>query len=175
MDRARRERVHEAIVRLANGEREAFTCVFDELWPDFLGLVRRVAPGLADAEDVAQQALMKMFLRISEFDTHRDGVAWAYGIIAYEIRTVRRRTQRRREDAEPHDDVPDPSRSPEQAVLDEELDRILSTALGALSVSDQATLMPNDGTAPAITDAARRKRRQRALERLRAVWRRLYA
>jgi RNA polymerase sigma-70 factor (ECF subfamily) len=163
------------MVRLADGDREAFTCVFEELWPEVLGFVRRVVPTPSDAEDVAQQALMKVFFRIAEFDTQRDGIAWAFGIAAFEIKTLRRRTQRRREVAEPGREAPDPARSPEQVVLDEELDRALLSALGELSSSDRATLMLSDGSAVTITDAARRKRRQRALERLRAIWRRLYA
>ena len=175
MDQPQRQRVHAAIVRLANGDREAFTFVFEELWPELLAFVRRVVPSLPDAEDVAQQALMKVFFRISEFDTRRDGVTWAFGIAAYEIKTLRRKTERRREVAEIPHQTADSARSPEQSVLDEEVDRTLSAALAELSTADQAALVLNGPSPAGITNAAERKRRQRALERLRAIWRRLYA
>jgi RNA polymerase sigma-70 factor (ECF subfamily) len=164
------------MVRLADGDREAFAFVFEELWPALLAFARSAMPGDPDAEDLAQQALLKVFSRISEFDTDRDGVAWAFGIAANEVRTQRKRLQRRREVGDALDTVPDRACSPEQVVLDDDLSRALSAALGELSASDRAVLAPSDEhqmTGP--VDAAGRKRRQRALDRLRAIWSRLYA
>lgn len=176
MDEQQRQRVHRAMVRLAEGDREAFGCVFDELWPGLLAFTQQAMRGSPDAEDLAQQALLKVFSRISEFDTGRDGVAWAFGIAAYEVRTQRRRVQRRREVATAVDHVPDGARSPEEVVLDEDLNRALNVALGELSASDRAVLAPNgEHQMPGPVDAAGRKRRQRALERLRAIWSRFYA
>ena len=65
MDGQQRQRVHHAIVRLAEGDRDAFACVFEELWPELLAFTRRAMPGSPDAEDLAQQALLKVFSRIS--------------------------------------------------------------------------------------------------------------
>src|SRR5580765_3238617 len=86
--------------RLADGDRSAFHPVFESLWP----LVRRFAarhlhPG--DADDAAQEALLRVFRRAAEFDPGRSALAWALGIAAYEIRTARRRRRRRREEAAP--------------------------------------------------------------------------
>src|SRR5262249_57140905 len=75
----------------------AFDAVFSGLWGDLLSFVRRAMPGDPDAEDLAQQTLLKIFFRISDFDTGRDGVAWAFGIAVYEVRTLRRKRVRRRE------------------------------------------------------------------------------
>src|SRR5262245_23286468 len=179
MDTLRRTRIHDAIVRLADGDRSAFTLVFDELWPPILQFVERALPGRPEAEDLAQQALLKLFVRITEFDTSRDGVAWAFGIVAYEIKTLRKQEQRRRE--VPHEGAVegliDARESPETLAIQEDLSRALTAAIGELSDSDRAVLLPDGesaaGSAPSAP--AQRKRRQRALERLRTVWRRLHA
>ena len=85
------------MVRLAEGDRGAFDAVFAGLWPELLVFVRSAMAGDPEAEDLAQQTLQKIFFRISDFDTSRDGVAWAFGIAIYEVRTLRRKRQRRKE------------------------------------------------------------------------------
>jgi RNA polymerase sigma-70 factor, ECF subfamily len=176
MDAPDRRRIHEAIVRLADGDRSAFSLVFDELWPRVLRFVQRALAGRPEAEDLAQQALLKLFARIAEFDATRDGVAWAFGIVAYEIRTLRRQEQRRRE--VPHEggieQITDTRQSPETLAIQSDLARALTEALGELSASDRDILLPAD-EAGGAGGALQRKRRQRALERLRTVWRRLHA
>src|SRR5262249_1951892 len=91
MNALRRRTGHEAMVRLAEGDRGAFDAVFAGLWPELLAFVRSAMPGHPDAEDLAQQTLLKIFFRISELDTTRDGVAWAFGIAIFEVRTLRRK------------------------------------------------------------------------------------
>jgi len=160
------------MVRLAEGHRAAFDAVFAGLWPELLAFVRRAMPGQADAEDLAQQTLLKIFFRISEFDTSRDGVAWAFGIAIYEVRTLRRRRQRRKEiDVDPAVATADGSPSPEMQVIETDLRRALTEALGVLTETDRAVLLPMQDVVVGVSPAAWRKRRQRALERLRAVWR----
>jgi RNA polymerase sigma factor (sigma-70 family) len=172
MNVSQRRRVHEAMVQLAEGRRAAFDVVFTGLWPDLLSFVRRAMSGDPDADDLAQQTLLKIFFRISEFDTSRDGVAWAFGIAIYEVRTLRRKNQRRKEvvvDAV----LPaiDRGPSPETLLIEAELRQALSDALGELTESDRAVLLPGDDGSVNVAPATWRKRRQRALERLRAVWR----
>jgi RNA polymerase sigma-70 factor (ECF subfamily) len=167
-----RRHVHEAMVQLAEGRRAAFDAVFAGLWPELLSFVRRAMPGHPDADDLAQQTLLRIFFRISEFDTSRDGVAWAFGIAIYEVRTLRRTRQRRQEiviDAA----IPtiDRSPSPEKLLIETDLRQALSDALGELTESDRAVLLPGDDQIVSVSPDTWRKRRQRALERLRAVWR----
>ena len=100
MDRARRDVLQRDLARLADGDREAFHPVFVCLWPLLRGFAGRYLPA-ADAEDAAQEALVKVFARAAVFDARRDALSWTLGIAAYEIKTVRRRRQRRREDGEP--------------------------------------------------------------------------
>ncbi|MBL8741443.1 MAG: sigma-70 family RNA polymerase sigma factor [Myxococcales bacterium] len=133
----------------------------------------RVAP---DAEDVAQETSSRICARISDFERGRDGVAWAFGIAWFEIMTHRRRVQRRREIAvEPLTDRVDLSSSAEDSMMQRELVDALEVSLGALSKLDRIALGVESGPAGAGPSAgALRKRRQRALERLRSIWRHVY-
>ncbi len=176
MQAAQRRVVHDAMVRLAEGDRSAFETVFSGLWPEVLAFARGAVPAGADAEDLAQQTLLKIFVRISDFDTARDGVAWAFGIAMYEVKTLRRQRQRRREvSAENAGEPPGPTPSPEDLAIDADVGRALRDALGELSDADRSVLRP-EAAAPALVSAAAwRKRRQRAVDRLRAVWRNRHA
>lgn len=172
MNALQRRTVHTAMVRLAEGDRAAFDTVFAGLWLELLAFVRGAMSGHADADDLAQQTLLKIFFRISEFDTSRDGVAWAFGIAIYEVRTLRRKRQRRREvSAESAGPATDARPSPEAVLIETDLRRALAESLGELTDADRAVLLPDDADEIGVSPVAWRKRRQRALARLRSVWR----
>jgi len=174
MERGIDPRLQALMTRLAEGDRSALHPVFAILWPvlrRFTG--RHLAP--AEAEDAAQEAVVKIFLQAATFDPSRSAVAWALGIAGYEIRTARRRRQRRRE--EPADSAtigarPDPAPGPEEAALARDLETTLEAALGVLRPEDALTLrLYARGARPAIAAATFRKRVERALARLRTAWR----
>ena len=172
----RRKSIGDAIVRLADGDRSAMPKLAAELWPVLLAFAQRGLRDPQDAEDVAQEVFVRICSRISEFDPTRDGVSWAFGIAAFEIMTQRRRLQRRRENfsasgvAEVKDVIP----SVEDEVIIGELRAVLTDALGQLSAYDLAQLGLGETALSGAATPAMRKRRQRAIERLRIVWRRLY-
>ena len=165
----------ELMARLADGDRSAFTPVFRQLWGPTLRLCQAMLRSDADAQDAAQQAMEKILARASDYDKSRPALAWSLAIAAWECRTIIRKRVRRRETS---DDgalnglaAPDLS---EQVVRDD-LTRLAQSALGALSESDQQVLLETfweeaKETAP----PAQRKRRQRAIARLREAFRRLY-
>lgn len=163
------------MVRLAEGHRDAFTVVFDGLWPHVLRFVTRAMLGHPDAEDAAQRTLLKVFSRITDFDTGRDGVSWAFGIASYEVMTLRRQMQRRREvPAEQAEDRVADVPTPEDVAIERDLRGALAETLGTLSEPDRDALLSSPlGTV--VSQATWRKRRQRALERLRAAWSRDHA
>jgi RNA polymerase sigma-70 factor, ECF subfamily len=175
MQPERRKAIHEAIVRLSDGDRSAMPSLVQHLWPVLLDLARRGLRHDQDAEDVAQEAFVRICSRISEFDRNRDGLSWAFGIASYEVLTVRRRWQRRRETFESTalEARPDPHASQEDLLIRAELEDALAQVLSELSIEDRAHL----GLIPATTGATGatlRKRRQRALDRLRTIWRRVH-
>jgi RNA polymerase sigma-70 factor (ECF subfamily) len=175
MNPDRRKIIHDSIVRLSDGDRSAMRELVKNLWPVLLDFARRGLRHDQDAEDVAQEVFVRICARISEFDRDRDGLSWAFGIASYEIMTVRRRWLRRRETFEQAalEAQPDSAATQEEALISAELQRALEDVLRQLSNEDRAHLgvTPTSASASAPTV---RKRRQRALERLRTMWRRVY-
>jgi DNA-directed RNA polymerase specialized sigma24 family protein len=47
--------------------------------------------------EVEDDALIRVFLRAAEFDASRPALPWVLGVVANECRTLRSKTQRRRE------------------------------------------------------------------------------
>ena len=171
MDGAARAELHQCMVRLADGDRSAFSTVYQALWPVLRAFVGRQLP-MPESEDAAQEALLKVFARASDFDPERDALTWVLSMAAFEVRTARKRSLRRREDlvaqAPPNRDVP----SAEQAVIDRDLEAALLEILGALRPSDVETIQAVlSGRSPPIPRATFRKRLERALNRLRLAWR----
>jgi RNA polymerase sigma-70 factor (ECF subfamily) len=164
----------ESMARLANGERSAFEPVFRELWPVVLRFCGALLKQPSDAQDAAQQAMMKIFTRANEYDVTRPALPWALGIASWECRTLRKKQHRRKET----DFDGDRAATPAQAPADLEwhdLERAALHALGTLPDRDREALRAAfwEDTA-AAQGATQRKRKERALIRLRDAFRRLY-
>lgn len=177
MDVFRRTAITDALARLADGDRSAFTVLMAELWPVVLTFVKRTLREAADAEDVAQEVFVKVASRIADYDRNRDGLTWVYAIAAFEVRTYLRRLQRRREapatagDADPADPMP----LQVDLMIEEEVSSMLAGALGGLTDAERTLLGVGDASLDeALSGAAMRKRRQRALSKLRSLWSKLY-
>jgi RNA polymerase sigma-70 factor (ECF subfamily) len=165
------------VIRLAEGDRSAFTGVFQALWTPLLRLCRGMLNNEADARDAAQQSLEKILLRASDYDGRRRALPWALAIAAWECRTIRRQRQRRRETTadEQHEQHELMVEHTEDEFARRELGHMALQAVSELSDSDREALI---GTfweeATSVEGATLRKRRQRALVRLRAILRNLY-
>jgi RNA polymerase sigma factor (sigma-70 family) len=171
LDRSAREALQRGMTALADGDRSAFDAVFAALWPVLRRFAERALLDPAAAEDAAQSALVNVFSRAAEFDPDRDTVSWALGIAAYECRTLRKKRARRREDlgAAPPDSAPG-SATPEDAVIDADLQAAASSVLGALRPTDAETLLAA-ARGHRENSSLFRKRLERALSRFRKEWR----
>ena len=170
MNSAARAELHRQMARLADGDRSAFPSVFRALWPVLRGFVLRQLPS-SDSEDVAQEALLKVFARAAEFDADRDALTWALGIAAFEVRTARKRATRRREDLGQELPVA-VSQSAEPEIISRNLEAAALEVLGTLRPSDIETLhCMASGRSPSVSGATFRKRIERALRRLKLAWR----
>lgn len=159
--------------KLADGDRAAFSPLFRALWTPALRVCQRMVHAEADAADAAQAAMMKILERAGEYDKKRPALPWALGIAAWECRTLMKRQQRLKETAE------EPQLSDGGATADEVEQKLLVSAamhaMGELSAADQETLTATYwDTAASAGGATLRKRRERALTRLRDTFRRLY-
>jgi RNA polymerase sigma factor (sigma-70 family) len=79
--------------RLADGDRSAFEPLYEALRPRAVRLARQRI-GDAEADDVAQAALLKVFSRASDFTPGRACLPWFYAIVVNEIHAARRRNAR---------------------------------------------------------------------------------
>lgn len=157
---------------LASGDRSAFTPVFRALWEPVLKLSQKLVGD--DAPDVAQTAMLHVLERAHEYDPRRPALPWALGIAAWECKTQRKKYERRREtgvEAAPESDGGSAAADQEQRLLIS----AAMDAMGTLSEADQQTLIETywDIASP-VSGATLRKRRERALTRLRDAFRRLY-
>ena len=173
MDAAQRRELQKLLARLADGDRAAFPPAFTLLWPVTRALARSFLRDEAGAEDAAQQALIRVFLRAAEFDAARPALPWVLGVVANECRTLRRKTQRRREGPlEEADARPDPHATPEANATGRDLERAALAALDGLPAADVEAILTHIGAAgrPDLPPATFRKRLERALKRLRRAW-----
>ena len=172
VDSGERAALQQELTALARGERAAFDPLFRRLWPLIRGFARRCLPD-EEADDAAQEALLRVFSRASEFDARRDALSWILGIAAWQIRTHRTRARRRREQAvTAESERADGAPSPEAVAMTRELTAALERALAQLPSTDAATLIAYArGERPNLPAPTFRKRVERALGRLRARWR----
>jgi RNA polymerase sigma-70 factor (ECF subfamily) len=162
------------MARLADGDRSVFSQVFARLWPPLQRFCGSLLQHEADAADAAQEAMQKILERAaSDYDRSRPALPWALAIAGWECRTSLRRRQRRRETGEQSGAAS--SADPEQELMQRDLTRAALAALGELSDADRDTLLATFWEeAAAVSGATLRKRRERALARLRGAFERLY-
>jgi RNA polymerase sigma-70 factor (ECF subfamily) len=118
--------------------------------------------------------MRKLFERATDYEYPRPVLPWALSIAAWECRTIARRRQRRRESSDVIE-ATSPLPSPDATFVEQELIRAAQAALSHLSERDAQTLETafyaedREAQSPAF-----RKRKQRAIEKLRQVMRKLY-
>lgn len=173
MDSRARAQLNGWMARLADGDRGAIQPAYEGLWPLVRSFAARVLSNPADADDAAQQALLKVFERACDFDPARDAASWVFTIVAFECRTIRRRTERRREDGDgPALDLLCGDRTPEDALIARDLEAAARELVASLRPDDAKTILDamakdrDEASGPTL-----RKRLQRALARLRVLWR----
>ncbi|MDP2345836.1 MAG: sigma-70 family RNA polymerase sigma factor [Deltaproteobacteria bacterium] len=168
MDAAARRTLQDNLRRLRDGDRAAARPVFDALWPPCSALARSQLQNDDDAKDAAQVALMRLFREVAGFDDARSGLGWGLALVTWECRTIRKKRSRSR--AVPlHEgvDVAGPADLLGELVRAEDVARV-ARAFVDLDEGDRETLRALlDGDAAGHPTL--RKRRQRALDRLRAL------
>lgn len=171
VDSSLRPALNDALRRLKAGDRAAAREVFRLGWPPVRAFASRWLRGSAQADDVAQEALVKVFAQVPDFDGARDALAWMLEVTVWECRTERARVRRRGEVAEAPLGVA--GERPDEALEAAELKAALEAVTAQLPEADRqevARVLAEH----AAGDAAARKRRQRALERLQGLWRRVH-
>ena len=73
------------MARVSDGEREAFTPLFQALHPRALGVASRRLER-AHAAEVAQSSMVKLFASAAAFTPGRPVLPWFYAVVANEVR-----------------------------------------------------------------------------------------
>lgn len=171
VEREKKAELQKLMVRLADGDRDAFSPMYEMLWPIVCRFAGRALNGSPEAEDAAQVALMKVFSRASKFDPDRDALLWVLGITAYECKTFRQKHRRRRESTGIDLVQTKEKLSPENVIIELRLKEAMIEILGTLRATDMETLEAvMEGRRPEMPAATFRKRVERAVNRLRAAW-----
>ena len=140
MDTATRLQLTQLMIRLADGDRSVIDAVYAGLWPVVSAFCSKTLTR-ADAEDAAQQALLKVFDQAASFERDRDAVTWALSIAAWEVRTLRKRHQRSKTSSLDDLQLTSAADSPETLTVERQITDAALEALGQLSSADQETLL----------------------------------
>ena len=157
----------------ADGDRTAIDPLFAALWPGAVAYATRFLGDATLAEDCTQDALVKLFGRLEQYDRERDALTWALTHVTWECRTQRRRSQRRGET--PDTDRDAPVLDGAALVEERELVRAALAVLDTLPPRDReiiaSALTDDDEVRRSLAPATFRKRLERAFGRLRTSWR----
>lgn len=87
--------VHELLIRVANGDRPAFRTLYAKAGPKLFAICLRMMRSRDQAEDVFQEAFVKIWERSWQFDPAKgDGLAWAATVTRHCALDRLRRTPR---------------------------------------------------------------------------------
>lgn len=138
-DTAQLARLIEAIA--AHRDREAFGALFDHFAPRIKSFLMRSGTPAAMAEDLAQEALLTIWRKATQFDRNRAGAsAWVFAIARnLRIDKARREQRARLLDFDATEDA-EPPQTPDSAVISVERDARVRKALQVLS-EDQISVV----------------------------------
>jgi RNA polymerase sigma-70 factor (ECF subfamily) len=163
-----RAHVQRLMTAAADGDRRAVEPLFQMLWPVSVDYATKLVGDRALAEDCVQEALVKLFAQVDRFDRERDGIAWAFALVTWQARTLRKQRERRRED--------DVAANPSYEMGADPIFRAaIDEVLISLPARDRdviiASIVDDDSLRDTPAPATFRKRLERALSRLRLSWR----
>ena len=137
---------------LRAGAESAYETLIERFELPVFGIISRLMDDPADAADVVQEVFLKVFRNVSSFRGDSSLKTWIYRIAVNEARNHRRWFSRHRRqevglEGEPgekrgyQDSLPDPGRSPFDAVVDRETEALIEQALNMLNPKFRAALV----------------------------------
>jgi len=178
--RSQSDALSDLFARLASGDRAALPQVFRILHPMIQRFCQKLLGRGSDADDATQQSLERVFEQLGSYDVTRPALPWVYAIASWEVRTLRRRAWRSDERTAPvrEDDLTGEVQDPETAAMSRQFLAAVMELIDTLPVMDRQTLretlereLAAESASP--SDAAFRKRKERAMQRIRALLRNL--
>jgi RNA polymerase sigma-70 factor, ECF subfamily len=129
----------ELLARSAGGDRRAFDSIVTRYGPLALRLAARIAPDRQSAEDIAQEAMVRIWHRAGDFDARRARfTTWLYRIVVNLCIDLCRKP---RPVPLPEDfDTADPAAGAEEALQHDERRAALASAMDGLTAGQRAAL-----------------------------------
>jgi len=128
------------IVRFANGDQAAARTLTTRLLPGALALARRMLGDEGEAEDAAQEAMLRLWKQAATWEPGRAKAStWLYTVVQNLCRDRLRRRGRVEHRAEPPD-MPDETASALDMLMADDRARALRAALGTLPERQQTAL-----------------------------------
>jgi RNA polymerase sigma-70 factor, ECF subfamily len=129
----------ELLARSASGDRRAFDSIVTRYGPLALRLAARIAPDRQSAEDIAQEAMVRIWHRAGDFDARRARFAtWLYRIVVNLCIDLCRKPK---PVPLPEDfDTADPASGAEEALEHDERRAALARAMDGLTAGQRAAL-----------------------------------
>lgn len=134
------------IARAARGDREAFDALLRPRWPRLVRIAARIVGDPADAQDVAQQACLRLWQTMDRVRPDEDLDGWIYRMVVnLALDTLRRRRARPEGRAAVADPAAlglvDPGAGPEQRAIAAELERALADVTADLPPRQKAVFV----------------------------------
>jgi RNA polymerase sigma-70 factor (ECF subfamily) len=143
---------HALIEGLRAGEEAAYEALIQRFEHPVFNVVSRLMDDRSDAADVVQEVFLKIFRNVGNFREDSSLKTWIYRISVNEARNHRRWFSRHRRqevglDSDPgearnyEESLPDPGRSPFEAVADHETQELIEEALSQVNPIFRAALV----------------------------------
>ncbi len=133
------------IARAARGDRAAFDELARPRWPRLVRIAQRIVGDPAEAQDVAQQALLRLWQTLDRFRQGEDLDGWIYrmavNLALDALRRRRARPEAHRAAEATSLPLVDPAAGPEDRVLAAELERALEDVTSDLAPRQKAVFV----------------------------------
>jgi RNA polymerase sigma-70 factor, ECF subfamily len=126
------------MVRVARGEETAFRVLSGRYAARAAGLARRITGSHADAEEIVQEALLRVWVNAPRWRPVAAFRTWFYRMVVNLSLNRRRRVPFLTLDAAGH--PPDPAADPSAALERDEVERYLAAAVAQLSERERAAI-----------------------------------
>lgn len=140
------------VERCRRQDGEAFARIVDAYQHRVFGFVRRMVPNPEEAADVAQDVFIRAFQNLARFDGRSSLRTWLFRI-AYNLCIDRARKQKRSVEETSLDwagdddaamDVADDRWDPQTIIMDDEMQRVVESALASMSDKLRTVLLLHD-------------------------------
>lgn len=147
------------------------------MWPIVLETCRRLVSSSEEADDLAQETFLKIFVQVKDYDPTKDAIAWTLTIAKFEFMTLRKRRIRRKEVFDVEKTVgtfSDLNPNSEERLINIQANEAILGIFNELDENEKETISHYLETSEQPKTPIMRKRFQRVTEKIRKAWKEAY-